>query len=399
MQPDHLKQSHFMRFVKDCQIISERVSTSQIELELAKVVRKLRGGDVRVGGLFLSFDEFLASLEVLAPRVYPGIRAEVACKRLLMENVFLLAGRRNDIFSLDTIDEEATNLTHSTYAKSLQDIFQYYLDMAEKRRNNPKGNCHQSSRNVEKGAKIQGKPSGKKKKSAKNTIGYSEYMAFCLDFSLKSTTLLTGIQVGDIYLNIVPMNPEIKKLDGMSFEVFCTSLLYMAILAFRLVECQDITPSRKVKALFIFMWKAVNQRDKMRKLAMKTSGAVGNLGTLNCYGSMAFSDQVLRMWRADDFVDYVEPIKSDKWDKGRHTLDQITDYETRGFHTPHEEVLDIVNRLDPKLNGSTEGISHGKMEKNMNSDFAVSLNGKELGNLLRRHPEFAELLSLEIKSL
>lgn len=99
-------------------------------------------------------------------------------------------------------------------------------------------------------------------KHQKDLIGYKEYVQvnfqqipsininyfgfqFCHDFNLKSTSLLTAIQVGEIFLNIVPLNLETKSEVGMSFDMFCRAIIYMAFLAYRDVDAR-ITPANKV---------------------------------------------------------------------------------------------------------------------------------------------------------
>jgi hypothetical protein len=73
---------------------------------------------------------------------------------------------------------------------------------------------------------------------------------FCQDFSIKSTALLTATQLGDIYLTIVPLQStsavqgtdahrhcesagEGLMVAGMSFELFCRALMFMALVAYR----------------------------------------------------------------------------------------------------------------------------------------------------------------------
>jgi hypothetical protein len=101
-----MKTSLFVKMCKDVQISSRRFTGTQIELELAKILRQLRGTEVRVGGTFISFVEFLAVLEGIAPSVYPNCPVDVACRRLLLENVLLLAGRRNESANFDLDNEE-----------------------------------------------------------------------------------------------------------------------------------------------------------------------------------------------------------------------------------------------------------------------------------------------------
>lgn len=70
-------------------------------------------------------------------------------------------------------------------------------------------------------------------KSQKEYIGYREYVQFCYDFNLKSTSLLTAIQIGEIFLNIAPFTTDLKFEVGMNFDMFCKAILYMAFVAYR----------------------------------------------------------------------------------------------------------------------------------------------------------------------
>jgi hypothetical protein len=51
----------------------------------------------------------------------------------------------------------------------------------------------------------------------------------------------------------------------MNFDLFCKSLLYMAYIAYRDVDSR-VTAPNKVKAILLYMWKAVNDNDKAMRL-------------------------------------------------------------------------------------------------------------------------------------
>lgn len=72
---------------------------------------------------------------------------------------------------------------------------------------------------------------------------------------MKSTSLLTAIQIGEIYLNLVPLHPETKTESGMTFDLFCQSIIYMAYVAYR-----DVDPRVPVQ-------------DKVRFFSLTKSGA------------------------------------------------------------------------------------------------------------------------------
>ena len=69
--------------------------------------------------------------------MYPKDPAEVAAKRLILENVLLLSNRRtptNHLFDINNV--EAVKLITDTFRGGLQNIFNYYIAKAHHRRGN-----------------------------------------------------------------------------------------------------------------------------------------------------------------------------------------------------------------------------------------------------------------------
>jgi hypothetical protein len=123
-------------------------------------------------------------------------------------------------------------------------------------------------------------------KLQKDLIGYKEFITFCHDFSLKSTSLLTAIQVGEIYLNCVPLDFSSKTMKGMSFDLFCKSLTQLAVCAYRDVD-SNITLRNKVLGLFLFMWKRINNPEKAAETARgRRIVSTSHAGSLNIYGML-----------------------------------------------------------------------------------------------------------------
>ena len=94
-------------------------------------------------------------------------------------------------------------------------------------------------------------------------------MQFCGDYSLRSTSLLTAIQVGDIFLNCVPLDPQTKLVKGMTFGMFSTAVLTMAMVAYKENDA-CVSAANKTRALLHFMWRAVNT-------SAKTKNATANI--------------------------------------------------------------------------------------------------------------------------
>jgi hypothetical protein len=131
---------------------------------------------------------------------------------------------------------------------------------------------------------------------------------------LKSTSLLTAIQVGEIFLNIVPLSTEGKGGDclGMSYDSFLRAIMYMAFVAYRDVH-PSVTTANKVKALLLYMWKAVNDNQKTRALVSNNRNNTLShfAGALNVFGSGMFSDLFLSNWMKDGFPDYSAGVDGD----------------------------------------------------------------------------------------
>lgn len=147
---------------------------------------------------------------------------------------------------------------------------------------------------------------------------------------MKSTSLLTAIQVGDIFLNIVPINTEGKGGDslGMSFDHFLQAIMYMSFVAYRDVQ-QSVTVANKVKALLLYMWKAVNDNQKTRNLVSNNRNNTLShfAGALNVFGSGMFSDMFLGNWMKDGFPDYSAGTDGDQGNKSGSMVRIILDID------------------------------------------------------------------------
>ncbi len=270
-QPDIWKITPFVRFAKDCQITGPKFMVSELELEIVRLARSkrkiMRGTTALRGGkdfestntVTITFSDFVQLLEVVAQRVYPsssanGANSMVALRRLMLENVLLMASRRAPKVrgvDVNQQDEAAMVVVRDTYAKTLMGIFKYYLDLADKRRSHEMateaikaGAGRASSQNEARCARQIREALSKQK----DVIAYKEYTQFCHDFSLKSTALLTAIEVGEVFLNVVPYDHDTKALKGMTFAMFCDALVAMSVLAYR---SSAVEHKNKVKVRFL----------------------------------------------------------------------------------------------------------------------------------------------------
>lgn len=317
-QPEALRPAIFLRFTKDCQIVSRRLPPMTVELE---VTRLLRSKDVAdTANATINFSDFLQLLDILAIKIYPKDNAEIAVKRLLLENVLLLANRRvpsTELYDLSHV--EANKVVRETFGKHLAKIFDYYLDRADKRRNAAVAaeKMHQKELRAVTNQDVTQLSQSKSHslqqlkdlvKSQKDVISYKEYMQFCYDFNLKSTSLLTAVQVGEVFLNLVPLNRDAKCESGMTFDLFLKALVYMAFVAFRDAP-RSVASEDCVRALLLYMWKAVNDSDKTQRLVRsnRSHTLTQFAGSLNLFGSGQFSDAFLAHWMRDQFIDYASP--------------------------------------------------------------------------------------------
>ena len=106
-EPEKLRPAHFVRFAKDCQITSKNITPTAVELEIARLARVKYNITERNVTIEITFADFIQLLELLAVKIYPSDAPSIAMKRILLENVFLLANRRvptNDLYDISNQD-------------------------------------------------------------------------------------------------------------------------------------------------------------------------------------------------------------------------------------------------------------------------------------------------------
>lgn len=248
---------------------------------------------------------------------------EIATRRVLLENVLPLANRRT-VLSLryNSQDPEAWKVIKQ-FQRGLRQIFGYYVSKAELRRNN------WVAEQVTLVSRLEGLGSQiapaileeeiQRMRLMKETaqqqrelISYKEFMQFCQDFSLKSTSFLTALQAADIFLQVVPLDPRLKSTKGMTFDAFAEALILMAHLAYRTTQASaadlGTNAANKLKALLLYVWKAINNHDRTCKLLREHVNVATTVitpnGTHDIFGSGYFSEMFLAAWQADNFIDY-----------------------------------------------------------------------------------------------
>lgn len=399
-----MKISLFVKFCKDVQIVNKRFTGTQIELELAKILRQLRGHEVRVGATFITFPEFMAVLESMAPKVYTNCTNELAIRRLLLENVFLLAGRRNEIMHHDIDNEAACSFVQGPIRRALEEIFKHYVSLGE---------LH---RTYETAAAVHGAPPPTLRE-IRSQITFREFHQFSLDYNLKSTHLLTGMQIGHAYLCAVPMRDDMMLCQGMKFDMFLKAIIHLALLGFGQHYSPEITPLLKVKALMLHMWKLLNKNETALKAVKANTKMFGSSrASFNLYGSSVFSDHFLKIWMADEFSEYViaivNPVNAGL---GEEVVTRIDDVAARAdddasLFTPMgdegpgspagtttSDAARLINAIGNVSAGETS--DDGERPVKFAPGSTVTLDGEDLALLLKRKPEIAELLILELNAL
>lgn len=419
--PDHWRITMLIRFARDCQLLSPSFTGTQLELEVVRLGRKKRENMRRTMGeiiqgrefessntILITFADFLSILDMLAVKVYPNERTvQGAKRRLLLENVLLLSNRTiprmgGNVIDADLSDEAAVNVIKGDFAKSLAKIFKYYIDLADKRRSQllanealQTGAVGLGNRQQTSSQKSMTQTTRERLRAQKDTISASEFVQFCQDYNLRSTNLLTSIQVGEAFFESVGYDYNTKLVAGMGFEQFCDCLFLMAVFAYRHAHA-TVTRQNKVKALLLFMWRASGATDKRAKAA-NAKGKVGqsHAGSLNMFGSGAFNDHFIRQWTAEGFPNYSSPVVK-QMESGRSILDRlIATAAARGVtaNSPRKAAKGATGTMNESDKAGEEA-----QEESLEGKKKDILYGFQIAALFRARPEIAEMCYLEMKA-
>lgn len=429
--PEQLKVANFLRFAKDSQIISKKLTSTDVELELAKLIRDRRHNETLTlenkkqnyhynTSFALDFQDFLNCIDHLgtcsiyrlllyfvllthsfvAPKVYDKDPPDAAIRRLLLENVLFLSCRRvKDLLPLDDpLINEAFVLIKDTFGKSLYNIFTYYYLEAIKKRNIT---TLDTDNNTNDHVTASEKSSNKRRKEA---ISFKEYSSFCHDFGLKSTSLLTAIQVGEVFFTCVKLDYSTKKLKGMDFEAFCLAILHLGLVAYRDAH-ESIAPKHKIMGLLLYMWKKVNNKEKVTEIASSRQAiSLSHAGSLNVHGSGMFGDVLLQIWIKDNFCDYITSPKNEKL-QGKIALKSIINHNN-SKKGEAEWYKDCIHRIEGTIDiHGNNIISNSRKEQSDAEDKANAneekylLSTQNINKLLTKRPDVTEFLCLEIRNL
>jgi|Transcript_1673 hypothetical protein len=393
--PEFLKNQQFMKLAKDCQMIKKKqgvgLTSADLSVVFASETQRKKAENKtmakRANPNLMTYSEFLNVLMVLAPKVYPKEDPDTVFQKLLLENILPLAAHRI-IHKVSIADEEGVEeLLTVTFKRGLEDLFDYYSDVADRRRKLLAAQEVQDTVKLKGGhgqVQVTSKQRAKELRDSKGLIGYSEFMNFCQDFKLIALSQVTTIQAGDIFLSSVGEHHGGDSSRDMSFEQFYECLLRLALTAHAGAH-PEITTDLKLKALLLFMWKAVNTDDASAKAVngrgtrsvCDASKSVKS-GDLNLYGSSQFNLIMQDVWAKDGFREYLQPIEEEGED-GQTVLDRMLNTDgTRTFSFVNEGITQSFELGSPSVVSSTVSTS-------------------ALGKLLQERPSIVQTLVDSLK--
>jgi hypothetical protein len=295
--PEHLKCNQFVRLAKDADILGRRnsrlnnVAQADVELSFKAAIRSKSRRTTKKE--LLTYSDFLNCLNQLAPRVYPKSDKDTVFQQLLLENLLPLASRRNPEPMTQKLQDDGIQKIFEYYMPGLEQIFLYYAEMSEQRRRN--------AASVTKGSK-QGKRRGADDIPVAE-IMYPEYQRFCSEYKLTSAELISQLQAGDIFLCSTKQSQAGDDCAPLTLEEFPEVLFRASRMAHK--NSNWASPEDKLNAIFLHMWKSVNNLDAQGKAVEQRSNMAAMAGDLNIGGSSLFNRLFMHQWRADGFRDYL----------------------------------------------------------------------------------------------
>jgi len=198
-------------------------------------------------------------------------------------------------------------------------------------------------------------------------------------------------------------------------------LINMALLAYRNSH-PSVLPHNKVKSLLNYMWRAVNCSERVDRLALARKGvSSSHAGSLNMYGSGAFSDFYLAQWIGEPTGDELREREPDKYREmlltGYLYPKSMPDYTAAIEEPPvdaQRRLAKIVREQKEVTNQLRNQAAADGAKKNPTADgalpppppTAVSLSSQtivlhdfQLAALFRLRPEIGELIYLEIRNM
>eukprot|EP01035_Chromulina_nebulosa_P018106 gene18106-23760_t len=419
------RSTTFIRFARDTQIIAStnshissidinsthsQLSVPVVELEIARLAKNKDRFEIEKDysptSVAIRFDDFLDLINDLSTKLYKHNTVEAAARRILLENVLLLANRRVPLNrSFDCKQQEAVRVIRQ-FQRALSHIFRYYLTRAESRRNTLVAKqltlvssltsiVTDISPAVYKEEQNKLKQLKRTVKRQKELIGYKEFTQFGQDFAVTSSSLLTSIQFGDIYLQVVPLDERIGCTLGMSFDQFIDALVYCAYVSYHSNSKESqLSISSMMKAFLLYLWKAINNEDRNAQLVKQyihsSTNDITSSGVHDMFGSGLFSESFLVYWQKDNFHEYSKNDEEVRQINGAKVLHRITAQS----QISRDRVASALSDSSDDVKSSQPSTVHPA-----NSSTVVEMRSSQLAALFSLRPEIAEFVYLEINNM
>ena len=190
-----------------------------------------------------------------------------------------------------------------------------------------------------------------------------------------------------------------------------------------------------MKALLLFMWKAINNHEKNCKLIKdhchSSTSLITPTGTHDMYGASLFSEQFLIMWQKDNFTEYSVANTLIELHDGSQILKRIINQDSvtnssdifkrsersvstlghslqksfngtfNNFNNMNSnDMLPLtMNDLDIPLNSIDNSSHNNNNTMNFNNTETKIIRSHQLEILFRMKPELAEYIYLEIENM
>ena len=137
----------------------------------------------------------------------------------------------------------------------------------------------------------------------KEALGYAEFLKFAQAFDLSSSTILSTIELGDIYLSSIKSSDPNALMHKLTFPEFWEALVRCALVAYGKISAVTIVD--KIRGLLLYMWRAINGSVPKAWGDVRRGGST-NPGDLLA-GAMLFNKRFTAVWAADGYRDYLSP--------------------------------------------------------------------------------------------
>jgi len=422
LDPERMNKTQLLKLCRECKIL-DMVSQPQVgiyyQTELQRKMVYGKDGEIQSvsNAKVLNFSNFLNVLVSIGKAIYETTDSNIALPRLLMEIILPVAPRRN-VISISTYleDRNIRALLYGKFKNGLKNIYTYYCNQGEFRilKIIAKTRGTNKSGNV---VTIANKSLTTKtlvKSKQVHALHYEEYIQFISDYQLANTSMLTSIELGDVFLSTVRQGTYSSDgaLQPLTLDEFLEVIVRIALQAYHNAN-KTTTSVDKIKSFFLFLWRNITNPNRS-KLNLRDSGRMDTTkvagGDLNICGSALFNRLVLQMWREDGYRDYSGEENS--FEEGKEILSKMslksssTSYSTYDVlpkqsweqenegHDPTKpmDALNILAQNKDQFNSlsSTDNQGGGKL-KSKQEKKVIPL--EKLKQLLSQRPDIGVLLN------